>query len=329
MRIAAALSVAALAACRIPDPESPLDRLVPGILESDRIPSAVVVVGTVRGIEYRRAFGAARLDTVFDLASLTKVVGTTTAAMRLVEEGRLSLDDPVGKHLAPFKGRGMTLRDLLTHRTDLPAYLTPRARSPDAILEEIAALKPSRSHRYSCLNMIVLGRVVEQVTGRPLADTLRETVFLPLGMKDTGYDPVPSRCAPTSKDPPGVVHDPLARAYRSPEHCPGNAGLFSTGDDLALFCTALLEGRLLKPFTVTLMFTPDRAPGEATRGLGWDVFDDRPYRPGVGHTGYTGTLLWIDPGRGRFAVVLTNRVYPDDTANVGRLRREILAVVNP
>ena len=173
--------------------------------------------------------------------------------------------------------------------------------------------------------MITLGRLVEEVTGRPLADHLRDSVFGPLGMKDTGFAPDRSRCAPTSSRIPGIVHDPLARAYATSDHQSGNAGLFSTADDLAVFCSALLRGEILRRETLDLMFEPD----EETRGLGWDVFDDRPWRPGVGHTGYTGTLIWMLPDEGRFAVVLTNRVHPDDTAKVGRLRREILSIVNP
>jgi CubicO group peptidase (beta-lactamase class C family) len=173
--------------------------------------------------------------------------------------------------------------------------------------------------------MISLGRVVETVTKETLSEFCRRRVFAPLGMRDTGFDPDPSRCAPTTPDLSGVVHDPLARAYRSKgAHDPGNAGLFSTGDDLALFCRALLEGRILRPATVRLMFTPDRD----TRGLGWDVFDEPPYAPGVGHTGFTGTLVWMDPDRGRFAVVLSNRVYHDEKVDVRRLRREVLSVVN-
>jgi CubicO group peptidase (beta-lactamase class C family) len=176
--------------------------------------------------------------------------------------------------------------------------------------------------------MIVLGRLVEQVAGRPLDAYLREEVFGPRGMRDTGYDPDASRCAPTSNEPPGRVHDPLARAWRTKEHAPGNAGLFSTGDDLALFCRELLSGRILKPATVERLFSPVAAPGADTRGLGWDVFDEAPYAPGAGHTGYTGTLIWVDSARTRFLVLLTNRVYPDDKAGVGPLRREVLSVVN-
>lgn len=166
--------------------------------------------------------------------------------------------------------------------------------------------------------MIVLGRLVEEIAGKPLSEFLGG-----IGVPAT-YEPDSTRCAPTSKAEPGVVHDPLARAYMTREHRSGNAGLFATGDELARFCQALLSGKLLKPRTVEEMFRPT---GD-TRGLGWDVFDDPPWKPGVGHTGYTGTLVWMDPATGRFAVVLTNRVYPDDKASVTRLRSEVLRAVN-
>jgi len=148
MRIAPLLGLAALAACRVAEPEHPLDRAIPPIMARDRIPSAVVVVGTKDGVAYRKAFGAARLDTIFDLASVTKVVGTTTAALKLVEEGKLSLDDPVARHLRPFEGRAMTVRDLLAHRTGLPPYLKPRASTPEGILDEVAGLKTDKTGRY-------------------------------------------------------------------------------------------------------------------------------------------------------------------------------------
>jgi CubicO group peptidase (beta-lactamase class C family) len=124
-----------------------LDRTVPAILEQDQIPAAVIVLGTKDRVSYRKAFGTAKLDTLFDLASCTKVVGTTTAAMKLVEDGRLGLDEDVGKRLPGFEG--LTPRKLLTHRTGLPAYLTPKGRDPDAILKEIAALQRDGKFRYS------------------------------------------------------------------------------------------------------------------------------------------------------------------------------------
>jgi serine-type D-Ala-D-Ala carboxypeptidase len=325
MRVAAVAVLLAAAGCQsAPVMQSSLDRTVPFILDQDQIPSAVIVSGDVDRVTYARAFGDARLDTIYDLASCTKVVATTTAVMKLVEEGKLSLDDPIGKYLKPFEGRRITIRDLLHHRSGLPAYLTPRTGSTDAILAEIAALRPVREYTYSCLNMLSAARIVEHVTKMPLAEYVKTTIFVPLGMNDTSFSPTASRCAPTGKDLQGVVHDPLARAYSTAEHQSGNAGLFSTGADLALFCQALLQGRILKPATVAEMFAPD----ENTRGLGWDVFDDWPYKPGVGHTGFTGTLLWLDPETGRFAVVLTNRVLTGEKTSVTRLRKEVLAAVN-
>ena len=144
MRVILGVLLAALAACTAAPAESPLDTLVPAILEQDRIPGAVVLAGDLEKTSYRKAFGTARLDTIFDLASCTKVVGTTTAAMLLVEQGKLSLDDPLGKYVPCFRGRDITVRELLQHRSGLPAYMTPRTSSPDEILGEFAAFKPGR-----------------------------------------------------------------------------------------------------------------------------------------------------------------------------------------
>jgi CubicO group peptidase (beta-lactamase class C family) len=312
------------AGCGAPESavDSPLDRIVPAVLAEDRIPGAVIVAGGPGGTTYRKAFGEARIDTVYDLASVTKVVATTTAALLLVEDGKLSLGDPVSRWLPDFAGRDIVVEELLAHRSGLPAYLTPKGDvGPEAILPKVAKLQDRKVFRYSCLNMIALARVVEEIAGRPLADVCRERIFGPLGMADTGFAPTASRCARTAADvPPGTVHDPLARAYGNAAHRPGNAGLFSTGDDLARFCRGLLGGKLLKPETLRRMFTPDAD----TRGLGWDVFDDAPYAPGVGHTGFTGTLIWMDPSSGRYVVVLSNRTLNGESVDVRRLRRECL-----
>jgi CubicO group peptidase (beta-lactamase class C family) len=148
---AAGLLLIGLAACRCsaPPAPSPLDAVVSAILAQDQIPAAVIVVGDAERVTYRKAFGAARLDTIFDLASCTKVVATTTAALKLVEEGKLSLDDPIGKQFRMFEGRTVTVRDLLSHQSGFPAYLTPQARTPDGILAEIASLKTGTGFRYS------------------------------------------------------------------------------------------------------------------------------------------------------------------------------------
>lgn len=144
MRVTGIVLTALLSACTAAAPASPLDTLVPAILEQDRIPGAVVLAGDLEKTSYRKAFGTAKLDTIFDLASCTKVVATTTAAMMLVEQGKLSLDDPLGKFVKPFEGREITLRDLLHHRSGLPAYMTPRTATPEDILGEFAKLKPGK-----------------------------------------------------------------------------------------------------------------------------------------------------------------------------------------
>lgn len=137
---ARALVLALALGCSSPSPYPEIDQRVPGILTGDRIPGAVIVVGTKDRVLYRRAFGDARPDTVFDLASCTKVIATTTAALKLVEEGRLALADPVGKHLKALEGRPVTIEELLVHRSGFPAYLNPRSKSADGILSEISAL---------------------------------------------------------------------------------------------------------------------------------------------------------------------------------------------
>ncbi len=144
MRVKSGLVLLLLTACTAAPAASPLDSLVPAILEQDRIPGAVILAGDLEKTSYRKAFGTARLDTIFDLASCTKVVGTTSAVMLLVEQGKLSLDDPLGKYVDCFKGRDITVRELLQHRSGLPAYMTPRTSSPDEILAEFAAFTPGR-----------------------------------------------------------------------------------------------------------------------------------------------------------------------------------------
>lgn len=150
MRFRSVLSaLLVLGSCTSSPPELPLDGIVSPILAEDRIPGAVIVVGSSDRVLYRKAFGTASLDTIYDLASCTKVVATTTAAMQLVEQGRLGLDDPVEKHLPYFEGRGMTVRKLLVHRSGFPAYFRPKARDSDGILREFLALKPVQGTVYS------------------------------------------------------------------------------------------------------------------------------------------------------------------------------------
>jgi CubicO group peptidase (beta-lactamase class C family) len=269
---------------------------------------------------------------IYDLASLTKVVGTTTAAMLLYDAGRLDLEAPVSTYLPAFSGGwkdSITVRQLLTHRSGLPAGrdLWRVARTPDearaAVLATNLECRPGQCYIYSDLGADVLGFVIEAIAGESLDVFLHDKVFEPLGMNDTFYKPADSltyRIAPTEIAPPrgyplqGQVHDENAYALGG---VAGHAGLFSTAADLSIFAQMMLNGgeyngvRILSDTTVSL-FTR-RAAG--TRALGWDTadgdggsgrfLDSRAY----GHTGYTGTSIWIDPERQMFVLLLTNRVH--------------------
>ena len=270
--------------------------------------------------------------TIYDLASLTKVVGTTTGLMVLFDEGKIRLDDPVSKYVPEFSGGDkdrVTVRMLLEHRSGLPAGrdLWRIAHSPaearQAVIETPLVCPPNQCYEYSDLGADMLGFVVEAAAGQPLDQFLHERVFAPLGMNDTFFRPADSlrsRVAPTEVAPPrgyplqGEVHDENAFALGG---VAGHAGLFSTAADLSVFAQMMLNGgeynglRLIADSTVALFTT--RAAG--TRALGWDTCGgsgscgDYLGEDAYGHTGFTGTSLWIDPDRDMFVVLLTNRVH--------------------
>ena len=279
-------------------------------------------------------------DTVFDLASLTKVVATTPCVMRLVEEGRIDLEKPVAVCLPEFTGGGrehITVRHLMTHTSGLKPGL-PREPAWSGYAAGIALAcaavpedTPGGRFRYSDINFILLGEVVRRVAGAGLEDFARKTVFGPLGMKDTSFTPDASRrarAAATEHDEcgvllRGVVHDPTARRMGG---VAGHAGLFSTATDVSRYARMVLNGgeldgvRVLKPETVrcmTAVHTPPTMPEK--RALGWDV-DTRYSRPrggfkpgaGFGHTGFTGTCLWIEPEAGVCYIFLASRLHETD-----------------
>jgi CubicO group peptidase (beta-lactamase class C family) len=320
-----------------------IDRVVARGIRAGGYPGAVVVVGRKGKAVWERGFG--RLDwstaslavdpatTIYDLASLTKVVGTTTAAMILFDEGRLSLDGYVRYYIPEFSGGwkdSVTVRQLLTHRSGLPAGrdLWRIAYNPEEArryaIETDLVYVPGTRYIYSDLGADLLGFVVETIAGTSLDVFLAQRVFGPLGMDDTFFRPADSlraRIAPTEVMPPrgyplrGEVHDENAYALGG---VAGHAGLFSTAQDLAIFAQMLLNGgefdgvRIVSDSTVRL-FTA-RAAG--SRALGWDTADGEDGGAGrylsgssYGHTGYTGTSLWIDPEREMFVVLLTNRVH--------------------
>jgi CubicO group peptidase (beta-lactamase class C family) len=286
--------------------------------------------------------------TIYDVASLSKVVGTTTSIMILFDEKKVDLDAPVLRYLPAFSG-GMkdrvTVRDLLTHRSGLPAGrdLWRRAHSPQEaramVLETPLEYAPGTAFVYSDLGADVLGMIVEAVSGEPLDQYLTRRVFAPLGMHDTWYRPPDSvryRVAPTEVTPPrghplqGEVHDENAYALGG---VAGHAGLFSTAADLSIFAQMMLNGgtydgvNIISDSTVAL-FTR-RTAGH--RALGWDTADgdagsgqyltERAY----GHTGFTGTSMWIDPDREMFVVLLTNRVHAARAAHPGKVIADVRA----
>jgi CubicO group peptidase (beta-lactamase class C family) len=319
-----------------------IDRVVQRGITAGGYPGAAVVVGRKGAAVWSKGFG--RLgwgadsphvladQSIYDLASLTKVVGTTTAAMILFDEGKLVLDEKVTHYLPLFAG-GMkdevTVRELLTHRGGLPAgrELWRHAKTPDEarqlVYDTPLEYRPGTGFVYSDLGADLLGMVVESIAGEGLDVFLHERVFKPLGMNDTGFLPADSlvyRIAPTEVSPPrgyplrGQVHDENAFALGG---VAGHAGLFGTASDLAIFAQMLLNGgtyngvRIVGDTTVHL-FTA-RAAG--SRALGWEVgeghhgagtyFGERTF----GHTGFTGTSMWIDPDREMFVILLTNRVH--------------------
>ena len=319
-----------------------IDHIVARGVRAGGYPGAAVVVGR-KGAEVwvkgfgRIAYGKSApvvnpLETIYDLASLTKVVGTTTAVMLLFDEGRIDLDSPVHEYLPEFTGGEkdlVTVRELLEHRSGLPADrdIWRMARTPAAaraaVLEVPIICHPGDCYVYSDLGAIVLGMIVERVTGLGLDVYLHERVFAPLGMTHTFFRPPDSlrkRIAPTSLSAEGgqmvrgVVHDENAWALGG---VAGHSGLFSTATDLAVFSQMLLNGgvyegvRIVSDSTVRLFTT--RAAG--SRALGWAMADGqwgsgRYLSDGsFGHVGFTGTSIWIDPTRELFVILLTNRVY--------------------
>ncbi len=287
-------------------------------------------------------------DTVFDMASLTKPVATATSIMILIEEGKLRLTDRLGRVLPEFDDHGkgaITIDQLLRHRAGLipDDPIADYRQGPETAWKRLAELDlvgpPGEQFRYSDVGFLILGRLVERIGGRRLDQFATERVFNVLGMKDAHFRPLDQadatnarvpvgRVAPTEPESRGgrmlrgVVHDPRSRALGG---VAGHAGLFATADDLAIFAQTLLNGglgpngrRVLSPLAVKMMIDPANTPPDQRRGLGWDVQTSQSaprgglFGPtGFGHTGFTGTSLWIDPETETFVVILTSRLHPD------------------
>ncbi len=337
-----------------------IDDIVAEGLRDQKMPGAVVLIGFQGRIVYRKAFGQRQLeptpepmtlDTVFDLASLTKPIATGTSIMQLIEAGKIGLDDPVAKYLPAFGNHGkeaITIRHLLTHQGGLIADNSMKdfADGHDKAIERLMTLEPLAAPGerliYSDVGFMVLGELVTAMSGQSLEEYTRTHVFEPLGMRDTMYLPtkIPSdRFAPTEQRDGhwmrGEVHDPRAFALGG---VAGHAGLFSTADDLARFAQALLHGgqlgeaRILSPETVHVMTSPQSTPG-GIRGLGWDKRTGYSSNRGdllsptaCGHGGFTGTALWFDPQQQLFVIFLSNRVHPQGEGSVNPLIGRISTV---
>ena len=341
-----------------------LDAAIDQAIQQDRLPGAVLLVGHNGQIVYRKAYGkralvpqpeTMTLDTIFDCASLTKVIATTSSLMKLFEQGKFRLNDKVTDYIPEFQGgkSDITLRNLFTHfsglQPDVP--LKPAWTGYETGIRLACATKPAGPPGvrfvYSDINFILLGEIVHRLSGQMLSDYARQNIFLPLGMKETMFQPPASlapRIAPTERlekaGPPlrGVVHDPSARAMGG---VAGHAGVFSTAADLARFAQMMLNGgsldgvRLFSPLTVEKFTEPQSPPDQPIlRGLGWDI--DSPYSGNrgelfpigsFGHTGFTGTSIWIDPSTKSYVILLANSVHPDARPALTPLRGKVATIV--
>jgi uncharacterized protein YbbC (DUF1343 family)/CubicO group peptidase (beta-lactamase class C family) len=359
------VSVAAFAQSPLDSRLTVLDSVVNDAIVQQQIPGAVLIVGHDGQVVYRKAYGdralaprreAMTLDTIFDCASLTKVVATTTAIMQLWEQGRFRMNDPVAKYLPEFAQNGkqdITIRQLLVHYSglapdlDLTKPWEGKDTAERMAFEEAPEWAPGSQFVYSDINFVVLGALVERLSGQSLDQYAAQHIFFPLGMKETRYNPPPSwepRIAPTEEDENhrllrGIVHDPSARRMGG---VAGHAGVFSTADDLAIFAQALLDGGrgILTSPTVAKMTAPQQpVNGTVLRGFGWDI--DSPWSSNrgelfpigsYGHTGFTGTSLWIDPTTKTYVVLLTNAVHmkmgpSNERGSAASLRTKIATAV--
>jgi uncharacterized protein YbbC (DUF1343 family) len=339
-----------------PEQLSSIPKIVEEAIGAGQTPGAVILIGSQGQVVFRQAFGYSTLEpqrvpmtlsTIFDIASLTKVVATTPALLQLVEQGKMSLDDAVVKHWPEFKGQGkerITVRQLLTHYSGLRASISlkPNWLGYEAALKKIAQEKPlyppDTHFIYSDLNFIILGELIQRISGQPMDRYCRNHIFHPLGMEETLFNPPQSmyaRLAPTKENHRGEVHDPTVNRMGG---LGGHAGLFSTADDLAIFAQALLDvgrsekAQILSRNTIETMILPHSPPEQVPlRGLGWEIHSpsgsswNELIPPGsIGHKGFTGTLIWIDPVSNSYLIVLTNRVYPSGKGNYETLRNQVL-----
>jgi Beta-lactamase class C and other penicillin binding proteins len=354
------------------------DVLIKEAILDEVIPGAVLAIVKDGKMAYLKAFGNKSIypkkvpmdtNTIFDLASCSKSVGTAMCMAHLLERGGFRLNDKVNKYIPDFqpyiseKGEKIDIRiiHLLTHSSGLPAYVSVKTiknkygekANLKNLIQYISTVKrtfePTTKMNYSCLNFITLQYILEEITGEKLEDYAQKNIFNVLGMQNTMYNPskYPDKLkhiAPTEKQPDGNVllgktHDPLAREINKGNS--GNAGVFSTAEDLAILATALMNGgeyngrRVLGKLTVAAMTRIPMGYEDLGRSLGWDNYSSYSSNKGdifnptktFGHTGYTGTSIVIDPEAKVAVILLTNRVHPTDKGSVTDLRALVSNIV--
>lgn len=356
-----------------------MDAVIAQSISKRELPGAVVLVSRKGRIVWEKAYGARAVeptyermttDTIFDLASLTKIIATATSIMILVERGAVRLNDPLSQFIPEIKGEGrerITIEHLLTHRSgyapdfDLRERWTGYDEAIKRLIKEPLRNAPGSKFVYSDIGYIALGEVVHRASGLPLDKFARENIFVPLGMNSTGFRParlLVKRIAPTEKrrgqlsylgDCPGDVGVEGEKWLRGEVHDPtsfrmsgvaGHAGLFSTARDIAIYCQMILNrgsirgARILSPASIATMVRPRIvAENGWSRGLGWDIETNFSTNRGdafplgsFGHTGFTGTSIWIDPATDMFVVFLSNRVHPNGKGDVAALRGKIATI---
>ena len=340
-----------------------LDEVLDTSITEKETPGAVLLVARRGKVVYRKALGrraliprreAMTLETVFDVASLTKVLATAPSILILVEEGKVSLTDRVSKYLPRFAQNGkdpITVVQLLTHYSglrpdlDLDEPWEGYETALELAFQEKPIAPPGERFIYSDINYIVLAEIVREVSGQYLNEFSAQRIFSALGMTKTRFLPPPQvhdQIAPTDfRDGRllrGVVHDPSTARMGG---VAGHAGVFSTVEDTAIYAQMILNGgryngvRILSPLSVLQMSTPQSPVGASDwRGLGFDIRTPFSGPRGdlfpvgsFGHTGFTGTSLWIDPFSEVFVILFTNRVHPDGEGNVISLRKRVASVV--
>lgn len=336
-----------------------IDGAILQAISSNRCPGGVFWLERNQAV-YSKAFGRrsvepapepATVDTIYDAASLTKVLATAPAVALLIEQGLVDPEKPLAHYLPTFAAHGkeaITVRQVLTHASGLRPGLGGGSWSGSDTALELACDEklthpPDTKFVYSDINFILLGKLVEKVSGQPLDAFCEARLYRPLKMRDTGYRPLqrgvpigriaPTECRGGAGCFRGEVHDPTARRMGG---VAGHAGLFTTASDVARFCRmmdggGILDGmRVMRPETVSRMISVQTPPNLPKRGLGWDI--DSPYAGprgshfpvgSFGHSGWTGTSLWQDPGSHTWVIFLSNRNHPTEDGNILALRRQL------